>query len=136
MNCIGIIGGGSWATALVKILQESNKSLFWWVRSEEQLQHIKKHKKNPNYLRTVDLNFTNLTITNNLSELISNTEVLIIATPSAFIHDTFIDITPKQLNNKLIISAVKGIIPQFNQVPSFYFSERFNILLPKTFENV
>ncbi len=132
MKRIGIIGGGSWATALVKILQESNDSLFWWVRSEEQLQYIIKHKKNPNYLRAVELNLTKLTITNNINELIVNSEVLIIATPSAFIHDTFINITPEQLNNKLIISAVKGIVPQSNQVPSLYFSERFN----KSLENI
>ena len=118
---IGIIGGGSWATALLKILQDNDQSICWWMRSKDQINHIINHNKNPNYLSSVSINNNNLSLTDNVNELIQKSEVLLIATPSAFIDDVFKNVNKEQLTNKLIISAVKGIIPQTNQLPAHYF---------------
>ncbi len=127
----GIIGGGSWATALVKILQENNQHINWWMRSVDQTHHISKHNKNPKYLSSVSIKPSNLLLTDNIKELIDSSDVLIIATPSAFIHEIFKKIENKDLVNKLIISAVKGIIPQTNQLPAIYFRDQFKIKLEK-----
>ena len=127
----GIIGGGSWATALVKILQENNQQINWWMRSEDQIHHISKHNKNPKYLGSVSIKLNNLLLTDNIKELIASSDVLIIATPSAFIHEIFNKIEITDLVNKLIISAVKGIIPQTNQLPAIYFRDQFKIKLDK-----
>ena len=124
---IGIIGGGSWATALLKILQDNEQSICWWMRSKDQINHIINHNKNPNYLSSVSINNNNLSLTDNVNELIQKSEVLLIATPSAFIDDVFKNVNKDQLTNKLIISAVKGIIPQTNQLPAHYFCDKFNI---------
>lgn len=126
---IGVIGGGSWATALVKILQENNQHINWWLRSEDQIHHIKTHNKNPKYLSSVTISLDHLLLTNNITELVTSSDILIIATPSAFIADIFNQIDKGYLKNKIIISAVKGIIPQTNQLPAFYFSDQFNINL-------
>ena len=125
----GIIGGGSWATALVKILQENNQQVNWWMRSIDQIHHISKHNKNPKYLSSVSIKLSNLLLTDNIKELIDSSDVLIIATPSAFIHEIFNKIENTDLVNKLIISAVKGIIPQTNQLPAIYFRDQFKIKL-------
>ena len=126
MKIIGIIGGGSWATALIKILQENESELFWWMRDGGQMNYILKHGKNPKYLSSCELLKEKLHITTNLDELIINVDILIIATPSAFVHDIFKKTTSDQLNNKFIITAIKGIIPQTNQLPVNYFSEHYD----------
>ena len=124
---IGVIGGGSWATALVKILQESNQTITWWIRSTDHIQHIKDHNKNPKYLSSVSISLVNLSLTDNINKLIYNSDILIVATPSAFIFDVFSDVNKTELHDKIIVSAVKGIIPQTNQLPALYFSSAFSI---------
>ncbi len=129
MKKIGIIGGGSWATALIKILQENESELFWWMRDGDQMNYILKHGKNPKYLSSCELLKEKLHITTNLDELIINVDILIIATPSAFVYDIFKKTTSDQLNNKFIITAIKGIIPQTNQLPVNYFSKHYDKLI-------
>lgn len=121
---LGILGGGSWATAIAKILTDNGARVNWWVRNEEQAAHIRKHKHNPKYLRSVEFLEGELEVITNLDQFIDTTEVIIVATPSAFIHDTLKD---KQLTGHKIVSAVKGIIPEFNLIPAHYFSEKHEI---------
>ncbi len=123
----GVVGGGSWATAIIKILQENNLQINWWMRSIDQVSHIKKHNKNPKYLSSVSISLNNLLVTNNISELVDGSDIVIIATPSAFIDEIFTEINQDSFKGKILVSAVKGIIPQTNELPAIYFSERFNI---------
>lgn len=121
---LGILGGGSWATAIAKILTDNGARVSWWVRNEEQAAHIREHKHNPRYLRSVEFLDGELDVITDLDQFISSTEVIIVATPSAFIHDVLKD---KQLSGHKIVSAVKGIIPEFNLIPAHYFSEKHEI---------
>lgn len=121
---IGVLGGGSWATAIIKILTDNQHNVFWWVRSEEQAEHIKKFKHNPRYLTSVEFHPKYLLVTTSLELFLKEVDLIIVATPSAFIHDILVD---QDLTGKRIVSAVKGIIPQYNLIPAHYFNEIHNI---------
>jgi glycerol-3-phosphate dehydrogenase (NAD(P)+) len=118
---IGVIGSGSWATALVKLFSNNQSQVNWWVRSEESIAHIQAYKHNPRYLQSAELEVTKLRLSASLQEVISSSDYLIIAVPAAFIHGIFKEIDPAIFQGKIVISAVKGIIPEFNAIPARYF---------------
>jgi len=132
MKRIGVIGGGSWATAIVKMLSNNIDSFTWWMRDDEQRDHIVGHKHNPKYLQSVVINNNTVTATTDLKKSISENDVIIIATPSAFIDETLSQFSNQDFSGKYIISAVKGIIPQTNEIPADYFHNKFNV----PFENI
>ncbi|MFL2585617.1 MAG: NAD(P)H-dependent glycerol-3-phosphate dehydrogenase [Parvicellaceae bacterium] len=116
---VAVIGGGSWGTAIVSILS-SNIDLMWWVRREKQKNQIISKKRNPRYLPNCKLNTERINITSNIEDTINNAHLIIIATPSEFLLDIF-EPYKKELKNKIIISAVKGVISPFNQTPNEFF---------------
>jgi glycerol-3-phosphate dehydrogenase (NAD(P)+) len=124
---IGVIGGGSWATALAKILSEKNGALNWWMRNADAVEHIKEFHHNPNYLRAVEFDVSKLNISTNISSIVAESDVLIIAIPSAFVHESLKDLTPEDFKGKMIFSAVKGIIPEVQSIPARYFRKQFNM---------
>jgi glycerol-3-phosphate dehydrogenase (NAD(P)+) len=115
---IAVIGGGSWATAIVKLLCNTQEKVNWWMRSEESVTHILTHQHNPKYLQSVEFNLSKLTVSTNLTEIIQSADVVIIATPSAFLTETFAHISTDLFRDKVVFSAVKGIIPEFNAIPA------------------
>ena len=124
---IGVIGSGSWATALVKLFSNNQSNVNWWVRSEESIAHIQSFKHNPRYLQSAELEVSNLTLSTSLHDVISQSDCLVIAVPAAFIHEVFKEIDPHLFKEKKVISAVKGIIPEFNTIPARYFHKSFGI---------
>ncbi|MBW7866804.1 MAG: NAD(P)-binding domain-containing protein [Brumimicrobium sp.] len=124
---IGIIGGGSWATAIVKILTENVNQLNWFIRDENAIEYIKKYGKNLKYLQSVDLKVDKLKLSNDLVEVIKNSEIIIIATPSAFLVSLFEDFPIELFKNKIVFSAVKGIIPEYHSIPARFIHKTFNI---------
>ena len=124
---IAVIGSGSWATALVKILLENNYPVNWWVRNEDSRHHISSYGHNPRYLQSVELDQTCLTVLADVKGAIANSEVIIVATPSAFITQAFHGISREELSNKLIFSAVKGFIADAHMIPANYFNTYFGV---------
>lgn len=124
---ITVIGGGSWATAIVKILCNNVDQLNWWVRNEEVAEHIRTFHHNPNYLQSVELDLKKIQVTSNLKESILDADIVVIATPSAFIHSVFSVLSELDLKGKFILSAVKGIVPENFEIPAHYFEHRFKI---------
>ncbi len=124
---IGVIGSGSWATALVKLFSNNHSNVNWWVRSEESIAHIKSYKHNPRYLQSAELEVSNLALSSSLHDVISMSDCLVVAVPAAFIHEVFKEIDPNLFKGKKVISAVKGIIPEFNAIPARYFHKSFGI---------
>ena len=124
---IGVIGSGSWATALVKLFANNQSEIHWWVRSEESIAHIQAFKHNPKYLQSAELDVSTLRLSSSLIEVITASDCLIVAVPAAFIHEVFRQIDPHVFEGKRIISAVKGIIPEFNAIPARYFHKSFGI---------
>ncbi len=115
---IAVIGGGSWATAIVKLLCNTQEKVYWWMRSQESVEHVLQFKHNPKYLQSVEFDLSKLSITNDLAQLVKDSDVLIIATPSAFLTETFDGMETALFEGKIVFSAVKGIIPEFNAIPA------------------
>lgn len=124
---IAVIGGGSWATALVKILCNNLSNVNWWMRNEESVKHILSYKHNPRYLQSVEFNLDKITVTTNLVKTIEQSEIIIIATPSAFLNDLFKDVDKDIFKNKFVFSAVKGIVPEYNAIPARFIHKTFEI---------
>ena len=124
---IGVIGGGSWATALVKLLLNNVTNVNWWMRDDDQIAHLKQFKHNPKYLQSVAFNPDSLNLNSNLETVVANSDYLIVAVPSAFIHETFGKLEKQLFENKVVFSAVKGIIPEFHHIPARYFHKELGI---------
>ena len=111
---IGLIGSGSWGTALVKILTDAQHRVTWCVRSEKIANHIRSRKQNPNYLSSVHFATDQLEITIDPSEAFRQSDLLVLAVPSAYLGGYIEPIDPALFENRLILSAVKGILPRQN----------------------
>ena len=81
-----VIGSGSWATAIVKILSDNLNSVSWYIRNEENLNYILKNKHNPNYLSSVELNLSKLQVKGDINEVVRTADVIILVVPSEFIN--------------------------------------------------
>lgn len=124
---IAVIGAGSWATAIVKLFNTNGHSINWWVRNDDVLQSLTNENYNCRYLSSVQFNASLISSTNNLNEAIAASEIIVVAVPSAFLKNVFADVTPTQLKNKLIVSAVKGMIPGDNLVLADFFKTHFEV---------
>ncbi len=129
----GIIGSGSWATALAKILTDSHHSINWLVRTEAMAEHINKRKHNRNYLSSAFFDISLLTLSTDISKVVQASDVLIIAVPSGYVIDTLKPLSPDAFVGKKVISAVKGIIPQDNVLLNDYLQNEFNVELKNYF---
>ncbi len=122
---IAVIGGGSWATALVKMLCNNLSSVNWWMRSETAVAHILKYKHNPSYLQSVEFDLNKINVSTDLVEIIRPADIVIIATPSAFLVSIFENFPTEIMQNKVVFSAVKGIIPEYNAIPARFIHKTF-----------
>jgi len=119
----GIIGSGSWATAIAKILTDNGNSINWWIRNNESIQYIQKRKHNPHYLSGAYFDPSQLVLNSNLIEVVKAADVLVIAVPSSFVEEV-LSVVPIELwENKKIISAVKGILPLSNKLLNEYMAD-------------
>ncbi len=119
----GIIGSGSWATAIAKILTDNGNSINWWIRNNESIQYIQNRKHNPHYLSGAYFNPSQLLLNNNLVEVIKAADVLVIAVPSSYVEEILSAVPIELWKNKKIISAVKGILPVSNKLLNEYMAD-------------
>ena len=129
----GIIGSGSWATALAKILTEKSKTINWWIRNDATARHLKSRRHNPNYLSSVYFDPSLLVLSHKVEDVIQNSDSLVIAVPSAYIPETFRNLAPQIFKGKKIISAVKGILPPENLLLNQFLKEHFEVELSDYF---
>jgi glycerol-3-phosphate dehydrogenase (NAD(P)+) len=122
---IAVIGGGSWATALVKILCNNLPKVYWWMRNPESVQYILDYKHNPHYLQSVEFDLDKISVGTDLESIVQNSDIVIIATPSAFLTKLFENFDKELLKKKIVFSAVKGIIPEFNAIPARFIHKTF-----------
>lgn len=127
MQSVTVLGGGSWATALVKILSDKPLTLKWWMRNADSAHFIRQYRHNPSYLSDVEVDLEKVIPTTDLMEAIKTSEQVIIAIPSAFLHGTLSMLEDDVLNTKTIFSAVKGIVPENNQIVGEYLHSRFGL---------
>ena len=121
-----VLGGGSWGTALVKMLCENLDQLQWYMRNEETIAYIKKEKHNPNYLSDVELIPEKLRLTSDINEAVAAADILIFAIPSAFLGSELKNLEVS-LKDKIIFSAIKGIVPENGLIPGEHFHFVYDI---------
>lgn len=129
----GIIGGGSWATALAKILTDRKHPINWWIRNEEIISHIRKHGFNSNYLTIAKFDPSLLFMSTDVAEVVEKSDVLIIAVPSAYAEESLSKLKPEDWKDKKVVSAIKGLLPDKNILLNYYLQQQFNIPLENYF---
>lgn len=129
----GIIGSGSWGTALAKILTDNNNSINWWIRNQTSIDHFKKRHHNPQYLSSTYFDTSLLHLTTNVEEAINNSDCLIIVVPSAYITEVLGDLHKNIFQNKKVISAIKGILPEQNLLLNDYLKNEYSVELNNYF---
>jgi len=122
---IAVLGSGSWATALMKILTENLDEVYWYVRSYT-LEHLKLHQHNPKYLQQVMFDLDKIRLTNDINEVVRSADTIIIAIPSAFVKSE-LDSIEEPLHNKIVFSAVKGIVPESLLILSDHLKQHHNV---------
>ncbi len=123
-----VIGGGSWATAIAKMLCHNENKIAWYMRNETAIEDLKVNKHNPNYLSAVEFDTDQLLLTSDINEAISFADYIVFAIPSAFLATELQKLTVS-LEKKVIISAIKGIIPETGLIVGQHFIETYNVPL-------
>ncbi len=131
LNKIAVIGGGSWATAIVKMLCNNVEQLHWWIRSAETVEFINKYHHNPSYLSSVELEMKKIALSNDLKKVIASADILVMAIPSAFLKESIASLDAADLANKTIFSAIKGIVPEDNLIVGEFFNNQYNLPLSR-----
>ena len=126
IKTIGILGDGSWATALAKIICQSGNRVHWWVRDKQTHAHFVKFGNNPKYLSSIDFSGQSIVYSNDINEVVEQSEILIVAIPSAYLNVSLSQIR-SSLNSKVVISAVKGILPDLFMLPGHYLMEHHGV---------
>ena len=121
-----VFGAGSWATAIVKMLCENLDEVGWYMRSVYTKEHLLKEQHNPSYLSSVEFNLKQLKISNDINEIADYADVLIFVIPSAFMHSELEKLTVG-IENKTIVSAVKGIMPETGLLVGEHFHDVYKI---------
>ena len=129
----GIIGSGSWGTALAKILTDNKHSINWWIRSQAVIGHFKKRHHNPQYLSSAYFDTNLLHLTTNVEEVISGSDYILIVVPSAYALDVLGGLPKNIFQNKKIISAIKGILPEQNLLLNDYLKNEYAVELANYF---
>ncbi len=131
---IAVLGGGSWGTAITKMLIEHKQNahsvideLKWWVRNEETAEYIRSYRHNPKYISSVEINSDIVTVTSDIKKVIASSEILVFAVPSAFLKEALKDITSVDLKGKYIVSAIKGLLPHSRQIVADFFQNEFAV---------
>lgn len=123
---IAIMGGGSWATAIAKIVLEKVEHISWYMRRPEVIEDFKRLEHNPSYLTSVHFDVSRISFSSDINEVVRNCDTLIFVTPSPYLKNHLKKLKEK-IHNKFIITAIKGIVPDENLICSEYFRQVFNV---------
>lgn len=123
---IAILGGGSWATAIAKILLNNVSEINWYMRRQEQIDEFIRLSKNPSYLTGVKFDTDHICFTNNINHVVAVSDILIFATPSPFLKQHLRKLR-RRIDKKIIVSAIKGIVPEENLIITDFFEQVYNV---------
>jgi len=101
--------------------------LHWWVRREETGEHLMEFGRNPNYIQSIEFDNQKLRVSTDMQSVIDACDILIIAIPSGFLDVTMKEYEPKRLQDKIIISAIKGMVVEYHSIPARYFHKEFGV---------
>ena len=128
-NKIAVVGGGSWATAIVKILSDNliDKEIYWWMRNNDAIEHIRIYNHNPHYLSSVEIKLPTENLSSDLKSIIAASNLILLNVPAAFLKEALKDISSDDLKGKKIISAIKGIVPDENMIIGEFMNQHYHI---------
>lgn len=130
---IGLIGSGSWATALAKILTDNNFRINWWIRSPSDLEYFQQNHHNPRYLSSIRFDLRRITFSSGLQDMIRNSDWIVVAVPSAFLQELLEPLSAELFRDKYIVSGVKGMLPESNLLLNDFLLQRFSLPLEQYF---
>lgn len=127
-NCgtIAIMGGGSWATAIAKMMLERNDSIYWYMRRDDRIEEFRRLGHNPAYLTSVHFDVDRIKFSSDINKVVEESDTLIFVTPSPYLKSHLKKLKTR-LRDKFIITAIKGIVPDENLVCSEYFHQVYNV---------
>jgi glycerol-3-phosphate dehydrogenase (NAD(P)+) len=129
----GIIGSGSWATALAKILTDNKIPVNWWVRNEDTIRHIQTRHHNPQYLPSVYFDTHLLSLDSHVDRVVAASDCLVIAVPSAYAVSTLEGLPRNAFAGKKLVSAIKGILPEQNVLLNDHLARQFDVAMTDYF---
>lgn len=120
---VAVIGGGSFGTALAKIFSENLGHCSWWMHNSDSALHVMRYHHNPRYLSSVGFQPDTISVYTDVSDCVKEADIIVLAVPSAFIKEVLADLSPELLKNKIIVTTIKGIIPDENMIVGRYLNE-------------
>jgi glycerol-3-phosphate dehydrogenase (NAD(P)+) len=123
---VTVIGSGSWATAIVKMLSSNASKICWFVQFDEELKHLKKFHHNQKYLSAIDFRPEKLILTGDINKAVMSAEIIILVTPAAFLKETLSPLK-NSLEGKTVCSAIKGFIPEDNCIVGEFMHNKYNV---------
>lgn len=124
---LAIIGNGSWATALAKLFLNNCDKINWYMRKQEDVDHFKKYGNNPRYISSVEFETSKINFYTDVKAVFRDSDIIVLAVPSAFIHDTISSLTKEDFKSKIFFSAIKGIVPQHNLIVGEYLNKVYGV---------
>lgn len=123
---IAVMGGGSWATALAKLLLQNCETILWYMRRDDRIEDFKRLRHNPAYLSSVELDIERIEFSSDINEICEKADTLLLVMPSPYFKSHLAKITV-DLSDKFIVSAVKGIVPDENLIISEYMEKQYGV---------
>ena len=123
---IAIIGGGSWATAIAKIVLSHTQHIGWYMRRDDRIEDFKRMGHNPAYLTSVHFNIERIFFSSDINEIVKSYDTLIFVTPSPYLKNHLKKLKTR-IRDKFIVTAIKGIVPDENLVCSEYFHQVYDV---------
>lgn len=120
-----VLGSGSWATAIVKILSQNIKQVGWWIREDDIRSNLKHFGHNPVYLSTIQFSPKSLILFDDIKKAVEHAQIVVLCIPAAFVDSALNQLDKKNLEGKILCSAVKGVIPETNTIVADYLEQRF-----------
>jgi len=128
---VALIGGGSWATALAKVLSDNQVPMVWWMRDREVMAYIQQHQRNPRYLSDASLQLKRGALQTDLRKAVVSADVVILAVPAAFLKDALASLSENDLEGRTVLSAIKGMIPGENLLIGQFLQKYFRVKEPR-----
>ena len=123
---IAIMGGGSWATAIAKIVLQNEERINWYIRRDDRIEEFKRLGHNPAYLTGLQFDTSRIDFSSDINGIVKKSDTLIFVTPSPYIKSHLKKLRTS-MRDKLVVTAIKGIVPDENITVSRYFAKAFNV---------